>query len=243
MSAMSTCTMTTPQSTTLLRSSPRALAIALTAVIAACTPEYTLKTSREYTQALQLTDQAEVRRSRHYVLSQRSRFYLGRIDASDDAAYIAIGKLVSDSFERHFDDVIVSPNPLPQQQARSNARANRCHYTLAVMVEYWDDEHHQWVSDEPVEEAAAIKPVTKTRGVMSSRSFKSANTKAASKTNDDQMVRVKMTVRDAVTDQLVDAIEMKSKPGYLQGIDEEAMKMLEPALRDLTASLAGDADD
>lgn len=228
-------------SATLLRRSSSTLAILLAAVIAACTPEYTLKTTKEYTQALQLTDQSEVHRSRHYVLSQRSRFYLGRIDASDDAAYIAIGKLVSDSFERHFDDVIVSPNPLSQQQARSNARANRCHYTLAVMVEYWDDERQRWISDEPVEDSAAA--ATSARGVMSARSFKSANTKAASKANDDGMVRVKMTVRDAVTDQLIDAIEMNSRPGYLQGIDEEAMKILEPALRDLTASLAGDTDD
>jgi hypothetical protein len=240
---MSICTMNISPSGNTSNGMPRIVVLLLAAAVAACTPEYTLKTSKEYAQQLQLMDQSDVHRSRHYVLNQRSRFYLGRIDATDDAAYIAIGKLVSDSFERHFDDVIVSPNPLSQEQARQNARANRCHYTLAVMVEYWDDENHQWVSDEPVEDTMPIKPVTGTRGVMSSRSFKNPNAKAAAKTNDDQMVRVKMTVRDSVTDQLVDAIEMKSKPGYLQGIDEEAMKMLEPALRDLTASLAGDNDD
>lgn len=223
------------------RLTPRSLAFLLLLTLTACTPEYTLKTSKEYAEGLQLMDQAETHRNRHYVLSQRSRFYLGRIDATDDAAYIAIGKLVSDSFERHFDDVVIAPNPLPQDQARSNARANRCHYTLAVMVEYWDDDGNRWVSRVPGMGAEA-QPVT-SRGVMSSRSFKNSSTQAAAKTNDDQMVRVKMTVRDAVTDQLVDAIEMKSKPGYLQGIDEDAMKMLEPALRDLAASLAGDRRD
>jgi len=212
-------------------------------VLAACTPQYTLKTTREYAQGMQLMDQADAERSRHYVLSHRSHFYLGRIDATDDAAYIAIGKLVTTSFERHFDAFVVAPNPLTQEPARRNARAAGCHYTLAVMVEYWDDDKNQWVSNEPVEDATGVKPVTSTRGVMSAHSFKNANVKAASKTNDDQMVRVKMTVRDAVTDQLVDAIEMKSKPGYLQGIDEESVKLLEPALRNLTASLAGDGDD
>jgi hypothetical protein len=190
-----------------------------------------------------MLDKADVQRSRHYVLSQRSRFYLGRIDATDDAAYLAISRLVTDTFERHFDDVIVAPNPLPQEQARRNARANRCHYTLAVMLEYWDDEENEWVTAPPPDDATSARPVTSTRGVMSSRSFKSPNAKAAAKTNDDQQVRVKMTVRDSVTDQLVDAIELKSKPGYLQGIDEEAIKMLEPALKELTASLAGDIDD
>jgi len=221
----------------------RCLPLLLMAMLAACTPDYALKTTKDYAQGVQLLDKADVQRSRHYVLSQRSRFYLGRIDATDHGAYIAIGKLVTDTFERHFDDVIVASNPLPQDQARANARANRCHYTLAVMVEYWDDDQHQWVSTEPAGDATGDKPVTSTRGVMSAHSFKSAKTKAAAKTNDDQQVRVKMTVRDAVTDQLVDAVEMKSKPGYLQGIDEEAIKMLEPALRELTASLAGDGND
>lgn len=214
----------------------------VTVLVAGCTPEYTVKTSKEYVEAMQLTDQAEVQRSRHYVLSRRSRFYLGRIDATDDAAYVAMGKMVTSAFERHFDDVVVAPNPLSQEQARRSARGNGCHYTLAVAVEYWDDEKGAWVSYQPVDDPGAIQPLTRTRGVMSSRSFKNANAKAATKTNDDQMMRVKMTVRDAVTDQLVDAVEMKSKPGYLQSIDEEAVKLLEPALKELTASLAGIAE-
>lgn len=218
------------------------LPVLLLAALAACTPEYTLKATEQYAKNVQLLDKADVDRSRHYVLNRRSRFFLGRIDATDDAAYVAIGKLVTNTFERHFDDVIVAPNPLPQDQARRAARASGCHYTLAVLIEYWDDEHNQWVSTQPAGDVTGVKPVTSTRGVMSSRSFKSANTKAAAKTNDDQTVRVKMTVRDTVTDQLVDAIEMKSKPGYLQGIDEEAIKMLEPALKQLSASLAGETD-
>jgi len=221
----------------------RLVAFLLVLTLAACTPAYTLKTTKEYAQDVQLMDQADVQHSRHYVLSKRSRFYLGRIDASDDAAYAAIGKLVTDTFERHFDDVMVAPNPLSQDQARRNARANRCNYTLAMIVEYWDNDKHQWISTQPEDDTAPIKPATSTRGVAGPHSFKNARTKAAAKTNDDQKLRVKMTIRDAVTDQLVDAIEMKAKPGYLQGIDEDAIKMLEPALRNLTASLAGESDD
>jgi len=219
-------------------------AAVLVAALTGCTPDYTLKTTKEYAQDMQLMDKSDVQHSRHYVLSKHSHFYLGRIDATDDAAYVAIGKLVADTFKRHFDDVMVAPNPLPQDQARRNARANRCNYTLAVMVEYWDDKQHQWVSVQPEEEdAVPIKPFTSSRGVMGAHSFKGSRMKAAQKTNNNQKLRVKMTVRDAVTDQLVDAIELSAKPGYLQGIDEDAIKMLEPALMNLSASLAGENDD
>jgi len=211
--------------------------------LVACTPEYTLKSTEEYVGALQLGDHADVQRTRHYVLSRRSKFLLGRVDAGDDTAYRAIGQMVTRSFERYFDDVIVAQGHLSDDEVRRSARTNGCNYSLAVIVEYWDDSHDRWVDSQPVGDQAEPQVLDSTRGVMSAKSFKSGRANAVSRTNDDQTMRVRMTVRDSVTNQLVDSIVLKSQPGYLGSIDDESIKLLEPALDKLAASLAGVTND
>lgn len=219
------------------------LAAACSLVLLACTPEYTMRSTEEYVDALQLGDQAEAQRARHFVLSRRSKFLLGRVDTGDDAAYRTIGQMVTASFERYFDDVVVAQGHMSEDLVRRTARARGCHYSLAVIIEYWDDETDRWVDSQPTADGAGLQPVESTRGVMSSKSFKSGRAKAASRTNDDQVMRVRMTVRDSVTNQLVDSVVLKSKPGYLGSIDDEAIKLLEPALDQLAASLAGVAHE